>query len=608
MENIIFDIFQNPANAGSLIRFSNGNPQNFRNYLIDLNMSGQLAASDKEIVLPNKAKLVDFLTKDKWDLLNRNTCMSDVVLMLGFSPLPISYSNCSLYLKQLDKWTEYEKVVALDALMDSEILRQQQIDNEVFIEFSHDVLHEQIMNNAKAANSIKYLYLCEKSAMSIKEQIESELNTDLSVFFKLDYNYMENIPFEYLEKLICAARNFKLARVIGWEAFAYNTSLICSLKGYDRGAQLTGVDALEHLKTVLKKDSTVLNRLRNSLINSLYKLGDYPKAILIGEDYPPTEEMALYALALSLIIEKKERNWFDKIQTLLNQTNSYSFNVANPLIRSVLAIALREHNAVHKGEQLINEIYSEKNDLCEESWYRFLISACLYLPQPTGFIEAKEALSFHLEQKDNRSAGLTYCNIGLLMVKQQNFELAMEYFEKSELHLKVTTTADVVFPILNRAATFLMKAQYKQALKLLRSCLYRRCPEEELLTVYVNLALAEWGVGLKPEIEKLEKMLDENTNTWLGWMTAYNLAFLKLDGGIKQVDDKELNVIFNDLLESDPKRHSAMYWNKLIAGGELKHLMDKYKMIQEENLTALDTLVNIDAKAIRPIFLSFGHV
>jgi uncharacterized protein YqeY len=611
MEDIAKNLFSNPSESIPLIKLSNGNPQELRNNLINLNISGQLKSINNEVILPKIMSLDSPLVSEKWKLITSDSCISDVAIIVALRPLPVKLNEIYNYLGVLERWNKSTIVEAINFLNNLDVLSIESSDNnEVFVDFSHDILKEQVLEKAKETSLIKYLYLCEQSANYLKNEIEENLDSSLDQFllFEENSNVFDHINIEDINLIISLAKNYKEAQLIGWEPLIFNVFQLCHIKGYRKETKTLGLNIFEHFEKNYSEQSKIIIKIKEILIVCLYELGDYLEVIRISSNYITNNESTLYAIALSIIKEKKTSDWFLLVSNIIkNFLEENSHYKKNPLLNSIIAIGHRENNNPLKGEELLSNIFAEKNMSSKISWYKFLSISSLYFESEEGKKSAKEAISYHNATGDPRGEGLTYTNLGVMCIRDGDIESAFDYFQLGEEKLKNAAVSDVIFPMLNKAAIHIIKGEYELALSLLRACLFRRCPDEELLSIYVNLALAEWGAGLKVDISKIKKLQNKNTNSWLKWMTAYSLAFIELNEENGSLSDEKVSNILTELKKQDPNYHSSYYWNNLVKRifGEIKAVT--YYLPTRTKMSALDKLVKSEI-SFRPILLSFGHV
>ncbi len=593
--SISHDIFANPGESKPLVELANGSPQKLLEMMIKLNIHGDLSRHENLVVLPNELTKLTYLIDNVWSEIEANKSLYGLAALMAVGTGSVLLTDTSLVSEVLGYETN-EVLHAATILEQLGIFEVTEVNGNQAIQFSHDTLQEQIASRVVESSKIRFAFYNDVTARY--------LETVIARF--LEPSNTENK--DLLSLRIARARCLKDSATRGWESTALNVASQCLEEGrFQMGAELAE-SLIKQWKSVVSSVDKQFSDILSIAVRCHYALGDYERALHIGIPNNVNDPLADYSAIMATIIEKNN-GWFavaeQQIEKVLSNSEYHAFE---PLFQSARAIALRETNSVAAGEAVLNEmVFKGGQGYNPEVWHQFLAISSLFQPAHQRQSLAQTALEFFRQEYNGRMIGIAATNLSIIHAINGDFEVALELGKEAEEGFKEVGSEDVIFPLLNKAAILLSTDQAQRAIPQLRSCLFRKVPHERKLAVLNNLALAQWAAGQPIEMDQLALEANRGENSWLRWISQTNLTFLELEGGKASFDQDRFMVLRDKLLENDPDRRSAPFWN---------WLLDQYPGNQTSELrfdtaapsSPLEGLAVPERGIARPVFLSFGRI
>jgi hypothetical protein len=601
-------LFTNPLESGPLVELASGSPQRLLELLIKLNVNGDLRSTENRITLPVQVGRLTYLTEDLWTQIARSRLGLEIVSILAVGPRAVGIDNL-YYFAQCLNASFSEIIASVSELQKLSVLQVagESGSSRAELRFSHDTLRDQVAARLRLENAISYIYFNEVSSQLVSHLLAKHLRQQAKEFDSL--RLPDALDSEALDLMTIRAVNLRESRKLGWEEAALDAASRCFSHSRVHSTIQLLEPAINSLSSFLKPEARVILNARELIVKAQYELANYQTVVQLSNSLPTEDAGVTYAIALSIIIEKEE-DWFSKAQRLLQPAiRSKRMVKQRPLLKSALAIANRERNQVELGERMLREIVAEgQGQTDDQAWYQFLAVASIYLKNAEGEECAKKAFEYFTNKGGVRAAGIAATNLSVLAAQQRNVDESFRYCEVSEALLRQAGSGDVVFPITNRAALHLSVGEPREPLSLLQSSLFRRLPPEYELTVMVDLSLAQWANGKAVDLEPLKRLRATNRNTWLGWLTAFNCAFLELDGGHLNASADQVRKLYNDVIAADPDGRAHAFWNALVAKLNDSQFASEFHMDINTKQSPLQELADPATSIGRPIFLSFGHI
>lgn len=607
LQEITDNVFSNPGESNALIELSHGSPQRLLELVISMNIHGDLSCNEDGIQLPADINEMTYLTENIWNQIGEDKLLYEIASTL-------SVGMGSIQVNDISKLADVLRVDTTDILSASAILQEMGVfrltessnGDPASLEFSHDTLKDQIYSRITSGSSIASVYFNELSSRLIESILKSnhKVPDNISLF-----DVVEKCIESDIELVKSLARNIYGSKSNNWETFLIHVGAIC-LNRNQPGSAIELVDpAIKSLEQIYEERNEHIHTGKSLLVQAYYRKGMYRHVLNTTVNINELDSDTLYSYVLSETIEKNE-GWFEKAQSAIsNAIVLECHRESEPLLRSALAIAYRENLQVSSGEGILQDIYKKgQGSVSNYIWYKFLALVSVYIQDKNGLVVAEEALNYFTSKQNIRMAGIAANNLSVVRYKYKDYDGAIQASELSEEYLNFAGSEDNIFPVVNRAAFHLSLNNAKDAFPLLRSCLVRPIAKEYELTVMMNMALAEYGVGNHADLSKVYQLRSHNRNSWLEWLVAYNCAFIDLKTCNESEVETTIKNHYNEISVADPDRRSASLWNRLIGSVDDGKYVDEFGIAEDNISSPLQNLADLDRSIGRPVFLTFGHV
>lgn len=588
-------IFLNPGSSEPLVDLAEGSPQRLLELMIKLNLNGDLHCRDNLVILPTDLTAVTYLIDGIWGDIEANKLLYDLAATLATGTGALALRNVADLATALGHQVK-DVLHAATTLEKLGIFTLEESGQDRSIRFSHDTLQEQISERIRTSSRISFVYYNEVSARFLEGLIGTLSASN------------DRGADDLLTLRVARARCLRDSVAHYWEQVSLSVAEECLAVGRFRTASDLAEPVITSLRQTESERSPDLQSATKVRIKSCYAVGDYEAITALPASLIPDDPYTIYASAMATIIQKKD-DWFHQSASILQRALADRRMTSHaPLFESARAIALRERNDVQGGETSINRLLERGGAQFDPFvWHQFLTIASLFRGGHAGLDMARVAVEFFNGAADLRMSGISATNLSILMAAQGDLEAALAEAARSEEFFKDAGSDDVIFPLLNQAALLISTGRSELALPQLRSHLFRKLPDERRLAVLNDLALAQWAAGTAPDIAQLKDEAERGENSWLKWITAFNLVFLELDGGRHMVSRDRLLILREELRTSDPDHRSAPFWNALLQNCADPGWID-LTLERRASASPLESLAVPERNVGRPVFLSFGRI
>lgn len=354
----------------------------------------------------------------------------------------------------------------------------------------------------------------------------------------------------------------------------------------------------------------------NSLISkAYYHLGDYVNcadSLSWDQLEAITNSEILYYYAKSTVIAKIDPEPIKKTKIIASRVRSNGFvdKSWEPQIVTAHAFSYQEYGKYIKSVSVYSAYFLRsflrRNDF---SWHTFAMMSPLFLPVAIAKMACQSAYNFFQESGDMRLAGMSLHNLGYCHLRILDLKKAYKLFQESDKILSESAAEEAGFAKINMAFIHLLRGEPEKAKLHSSDALKHFSSPFYISASRVNLALADWQLGMQKAVEHLDQI--PQTRGLLNdprqvWRIAFNRAFIILNSSHIVPDQALVDELFDRISSSGSLSAAAEFWNKMALEKLIEYPHIVWPMLPEKK--GLEKIfINTKLAPFRASTLCFGH-
>lgn len=449
---------------------------------------------------------------------------------------------------------------AFNALKDNNYIHSSNIDNNYYFKYDNDIIY-------------------------LKEHIDN------TFFYKLHHQQIASLIVKFInENQSMIVDVYDLTNEIITDikihcmALCNHVGLVdeCVLFGnqlYERKDYKHASYIFDYIKDLIISKKKIHKNLLEKIAETYYFVGQYSSAKEVIESYNSKSKEYYYfkAKIYNILLEKQSAlNALDNIDT-----KTYYKDFCR-ISHMKIVILLDSKNGFDEANNIFNNFYKEKlkkNNPKNHYEALMLTNAFNFLPHNEAKQCMLKALNYFESRKKSKEdiifyIGMTYHNLGSIIVRKEGTKSAEEYFQKAIKYLESSRSHELSYTYNNLAYISILNDDYTSALDYLSNALLYNNSEYAFLAIRCNQLICYCMLKTvniaKSIVESFENAIETRKyeDNTINRKLIMNIIFYYM----KKDNEEKIKEILNNqyLLLLDTS--SAIRYNKIITKYNLTHL------------------------------------